>query len=142
MGQATASTLVVLVLFSLAIYCGIAPPVGFEELPYRIILPFVIVAVGFVQLENVRMRTHMKELIGALQAAVGQTKARRGVTPTQAEKGKAITILLDSLGSSDSTVRRTAARQLTALTGANFGDDSAAWKRWWLANRAEFESAE
>ena len=142
MGHATASALVVLVLFSLAIYCGIAPPVGFEQLPYRIILPFLIVAVGFVQLENARMRAHMKELIGALQAAVGQTRAKRGIPPTPKEKGKAISILLDSLGSKDSSIRNTAARQLKALTGEDFGNDSASWNRWWLANRAGFESSE
>ena len=142
MRQATASALVVLVLFSLAIYCGFAPPAGFEELPYRIILPFLIVAVGFVQLENARMRVHMKELIGALQAAVGQTRAKRGIAPTPQEKGKAITILLDSLGSKDTSVRETAARQLKAITGEDFGNDSASWSRWWLANRAEFESGQ
>jgi ABC-type dipeptide/oligopeptide/nickel transport system permease component len=71
MSQATASFLVVLVLFVLAVYTGIAPPAGFEELPYRIILPFVLIAVGFVQLENLRMRAHMAELIGAIRTAVG-----------------------------------------------------------------------
>jgi hypothetical protein len=142
MSQAVASTLVVLVLFGLAIYCGIAPPEGFQELPYRIILPFIIIAVGFVQLENVRMRTHMAELIGALKVAVGRSQASRGVAPTPAEKGKAIVILLESIGSDDASARETAARQLTALTGVDHGTDSAAWKRWWLANRAKFEPAE
>jgi hypothetical protein len=142
MSQAIASTLVVLTLFGLAIFCGIAPPQGFEELPYRIIFPFVLIAVGFVQLENVRMRAHMRELIGALKTAVGRTQANRGVAPTTQEKGKAIQILLDSLGAADETVRQTAARQLTSLTGEDFGTDSAAWKRWWLANRAQFESSE
>ena len=142
MSQAVASTLVVLVLFGLAIYCGIAPPEGFQELPYRIILPFVIIAVGFVQLENVRMRGHMAELIGALKVAVARNQSSRGVEPTPAAKGKAIAILLDSIGSDDESVRATAARQLAALTGENHGTDSVAWKRWWLANRAKFEQAE
>lgn len=142
MSQAVASSLVVLVLFGLAIYCGIAPPEGFEELPYRIILPFVIVAVGFVQLENVRIRAHMAELIGALKVAVGRTQASRGVAPTPAEKGRAIAILLESLGSDDTSVRDTAARQLKALSGVDHGTDSAAWNRWWLAHRAQFEQSE
>jgi hypothetical protein len=137
MSQATASFLVVLVLFVLAVYTGIAPPVGFEELPYRIILPFVLIAVGFVQLENLRMRAHMAELIGAIRTAVGQSKASRGEASPQM-KGEAIRILLRSLHSDSEKVRETSARQLAHLTGEDFGVDVAAWERWWKANEGSF----
>ena len=137
MNQATASFLVVLVLFVLADYVGIAPPAGFEELPHRIILPFVLIAVGFVQLENLRMRAHMAELIGAIRTAVGQSKAGRS-EPSPEMKGEAIRILLGSLKSGNEKVRETSARQLKQLTGEDFGDDAAAWERWWKANERSF----
>jgi len=137
MTQATASFLVVLVLFVLADWVGVDPPEGFTELPYRIVLPFVLIAVGFVQLENLRMRTHMAELIGAIRTAVGQARAGRPDASPEM-KGEAIRILLKSLKSDDPTVRRTSAEQLAKLTGQQLGEDPAAWERWWQENKKTF----
>ncbi|MEM8882950.1 MAG: hypothetical protein AAGD14_02680 [Planctomycetota bacterium] len=141
MSQSLASLLVVLVLFILAVYVGISPPEGFQEFPYRIILPFVLVAVGFVQLENQRMRVHMAELIGAIKAAVGQARAQQGaVQPTPEQRAEAIEILLKSLNSQDATARATAAKQLAKLTGVDHGEDAVAWARWWSENESQFRA--
>ncbi|MHC4940992.1 MAG: HEAT repeat domain-containing protein [Planctomycetota bacterium] len=137
MSQTTASVLVVLVLFGLAVYIGIYPPEGFTELPYRIIFPFVLIAVGFVQLENLRMRAHMAELIGAIRTAVGRAQGGRAEPPPQV-KGEAIRILMGSLKSDDPTVRQTAATQLAQLTGENHGEDMIAWENWWKKNQDRF----
>ena len=138
MSQTAASVLVVFVLFGLAVYVGIYPPEGFQELPYRIIFPFVLIAVGFVQLENLRMRTHMAELVGAIRTAVGRAQGGR-TEPTPEVKGEAIRILMGSLKSDDPKVRQTAAAQLAQLTGQNFGEDVVSWERWWKANRSNYK---
>jgi hypothetical protein len=53
-------------------------------------------------------------------------------------KGEAIRILLGSLRSESGKVRETSARQLVQLTGQDFGEDAAAWERWWKANEGSF----
>jgi len=138
MSQGNATLLVILVLFVLAIWTIVAPPAGFEELPYRIILPFTLVAVCFGQLENLRTRAHMGELIGAIRTAVGQSRGSGRPEPSPKQKGEAIQILLGSLSADDAQVRRTAAQQLAALTGEDLGDDAGAWKAWWKRNKGRF----
>ncbi|MHC4955287.1 MAG: hypothetical protein ACYTGZ_15645 [Planctomycetota bacterium] len=134
MSQASASLLVIGILLALAGYSIFVPPAGMEDLPHRIMLPFVLIACAFTILDNLRMRTHMAELIGAIRHAVG----RSGKAPTAEAKGKAIPILLKTLGAGDANARATAARQLAALTGADFGEDAEAWSDWWAENKSRF----
>lgn len=119
----------------LGIYLFFAPPPGFDEnIAYRIALPFVLIACAFSVMENLRTRTHMAQLVGAIRGLMG----KRGVEPTPEIKGEAIQILLKSLHHGDESVRRTAANQLRNLTGETIGDDAAAWDQWWSENRSRF----
>ncbi len=133
MKQATSSLLVMAVLLGLAGYTIFVPPVGMEDLPYRVILPFVLIACGFTILDNFRMRAHMTELIGAVRAV-----GRAGNAPSPEQRGEAIVILLKALRGGDEKARQTAATQLAVLTGANFGDDIDGWDHWWSQNKSSF----
>ena len=133
MKQATSSLLVMAVLLGLAGYTMFVPPIGMKELPYRVILPFVLIACGFTILDNFRMRGHMAELIGAVRAV-----GRAGNAPSPEQRGEAIVILLKALRGGDGKARQTAAAQLAVLTGANFGDDIDGWDHWWTQNRSRF----
>jgi hypothetical protein len=136
MSQAGSSLLVIGILLALAGYTIFVPPQPMEELPYRLVLPFVLIACAFTILDNLRMRTHMAELIGAIKGAVAQGRAGRAPTPEQ--KGQAIQILLETLNTQDETARKTAFKQLAVLTGADFGEDVAAWRGWWKDNKSEY----
>ena len=119
----------------LAVYLFFAPPPGFEDnLAHRIALPFVLVAGAFGVMENLRTRTHLGQLVGAIRGLM----SKRGVEPTPEIKGEAIEILMRSLKSGEEKVRRTAAAQLHSLTGRDFGVDLEAWEGWWSENKGEF----
>jgi len=133
--QTTASLILAVGMFGLAVYLLFAPPPGFEDnLLHRIALPFTLMAVALGVLENLRTRTHLAQLVGALRTLVG----RSGAQPTPQVKAEAVEILLKSLRSEQESVRRTAARQLQNLTGQDFGEDFRSWEGWWEENRAGF----
>jgi hypothetical protein len=133
--QASASLFLVVVLLVLAGYLVFVPPPGFEDnVAHHIALPLLMVAVAFGVLENLRTRTHIGQLIGAIRSLMG----KRGVEPTPEIKGEAIEILLRSLRNGDDSVRRTAAAQLKNLTGQDFGEDPEAWAGWWTKNKGEY----
>ena len=95
-----------------------------------------LIASAFTILDNLRMRTHMAELIGAIKGAVAQ--GRSGRAPTPAQKGEAIEILLQTLDARDEEARKTAFKQLAVLSGADFGEDADAWRGWWKDNKSHF----
>lgn len=124
-----------LVMIVLGVYLFFVPPPGFEEnLAHRIVLPFVLVAGAFGVMENLRTRTHLGQLVGAIRSLMG----RRGVEPAPEVKGEAIEILIRSLKNSEGSVRQAAATQLHNLTGREFGEDLGAWEGWWSENKGEF----
>jgi len=92
------------------------------------------VACALTILENLRTRTHMAQLVGAIRGLMGRT----GAPPTPEVKREAIEILLRSLRSDKETVRKTAAGQLRQLTGQGLGDSAEEWERWWAANKADY----
>lgn len=127
------------VLLALAGYTIFVPPEPMSELPHRLILPFVLIASAFTILDNLRMRTHMAELIGAIKGAVAQGRAGRGGSaPTPEQKGEAIEILIHTLDARDEAARKTAFKQLAVLSGADFGEDAKAWRGWWNDNKSQF----
>jgi len=134
MSQAGSSLLVIGILLALAGYTIFVPPETMTELPHRLVLPFVLIACAFTILDNLRMRTHMAELVGAIRGALG----RAGKAPTPEAKGEAISILMGSLKSDDAKIRRTASQQLAILTGADFGEDAKSWQGWWEDNKSRF----
>ena len=137
MAQAGSSLLVIGILLALAGYTIFVPPEPMTELPHRLVLPFVLIASAFTILDNLRMRTHMAELIGAIKGAVAQ--GRSGHAPTKEQKAQAIQILLETLNTTkDETARKTAFKQLAVLTGADFGEDVRAWRGWWDDNKSSF----
>ena len=72
-------------------------------------LPFVLIASAFSVLENLRTRTHLGQLVGAIRGADGQAGGRADARSIKAE---AVEILLKSLRSDDANVRKTAPVQL------------------------------
>lgn len=127
--------MLVAVLFGMALFLLVSPPPGFDEaLLYRLSLPCVLVATALGVLENLRTRTHMSELIGALRAQSGH----RGVAPDPKVMREAVEILIASLKSPESHVRETAARELRKMTGQELGADFDLWNHWWNANRGSF----
>ncbi len=135
MSQAGASLLLIVFMFALAIYLFITPPDGFEDnFAYRLAMPFVLVTSAYGVLENLRTRTHLGQLVGALRGLMG----KRGVVPAPEVKAEAIDILLKSMRSDDANVRKTAAVQLRNITGQEFGEDLAGWESWWADNRETF----
>jgi len=133
--QSGASLLLVLCLFGMALFLLVNPPPGFEEaLLYRLSLPFVLVATAVGVLENLRTRSHMAQLIGAIRTQAG----KRGVPPSPEVVREAVEILIHSLRSGEERVRETATRELRKLTGQEFGPDHEAWVLWWAANKERF----
>jgi hypothetical protein len=133
--QASASLLLVVLMLGLAIYFVFAPPPGFDEgIVYRITIPFILVACAFSVLENLRTRTHIGQLVGALRSIMG----RSGVPATPEVKAEAIEILLKSLRSDKDSVRETAAAQLKQLTGEDHGSDPGAWEQWWAQAKKNY----
>jgi Mg-chelatase subunit ChlD len=53
----------------------------------------------------------------------------------------AVDWLVETLAESDGQLKYEAARQLSRLTGQNFGGKSADWRTWWSSHRAEFAVA-
>jgi len=135
LSNAAASLILVLVLFGLAIYVLVAPPAGYEDnFVHRLVLPLLLVATALGVLENLRTRSHINQLIGALRGMM-----KKAGTPASPQvKGEAIEILLASLRSDRPTVRKTAAVQLRNLTGQELGEDAEAWERWWAGHRDEY----
>ena len=139
MSQAGASLLLIVFMFALAIYLFITPPEGFDEnFAYRLAMPFVLITSAYGVLENLRTRTHLGQLVGAIRGLMG----KRGVAPTAEVKAEAIDILLKSMRSEDANVRKTAAVQLRNLTGQKFGEDIESWESWWAENREEFSKGQ
>ena len=135
LSQASASLILVVAMIGLAVYLLIVPPPGFgDNVAHRIALPFVFVAGALGMLENLRTRTHMGQLVGALRQIMGRT----GTPAPPAVKAEAVAILLKSLRSDKKTVRETAAAQLKNLTGQDFGEDPAAWESWWSSHKERF----
>lgn len=135
MSHAAATLLIVLAMFVLAAYFLFVPPPGFEERwVHRFTLPFLLVACALAILENLRTRTHIAQLVGALRGLMGRT----GVPPSPQVKREAIEILVKSLRSESETVRRTAAGQLRQLTGQGLGESAEEWEKWWAANKAGY----
>ncbi len=135
MSQAGASLLLIVFMFALAIYLFITPPPGFSDnFAYRLAMPFVLITSAYGVLENLRTRTHLGQLVGAIRSLMG----KRGIEPTPEIKTEAFGILLKSLRSDDAKVRETAAVQLSSLTGQEFGEDVDAWEAWWANNRDAF----
>ena len=85
-------------------------------------------------MENLRMRAHMSQLVGAIRSIA----ARAGKEVSPEVKAEAIEILLKALRSSTPTARKTAAVQLRNLTDQSFGEDADAWERWWAENKDSF----
>jgi hypothetical protein len=134
--QATSSIILVLVMFGLAVYLAIVPPPGFDEnLAHRFALPFILVASAFGVLENLRTRTHIGQLVGALRGLMG----RVGAPADPKVKAEAVEILLKSLRSDSPSVHETAARQLRTLTGQDFGVDPDKWESWWEQHKGRFK---
>ena len=135
MSQTGASLLLVVSMIALAIYLFFAPPPGFSDnFVYRIALPFVLISSAFSVLENLRTRTHLGQLVGAIRGLMG----KRGVEATPEIKAEAVEILLKSMRSDEASVRKTAAVQLRNLTGQGFGEDAGAWESWWAQNKDTF----
>ena len=135
MSHAGATLLLVLAMFSLAVYFVFVPPVGFDDdWVHRFTIPFLLVACALTMFENLRTRTHIAQLVGALRSLMGRT----GAPPTPEVKREAIEILLKSLRSDKEHVRKTAAGQLRQLTGQGLGDSAEEWEQWWAANKAEY----
>ncbi|MHC4933933.1 MAG: hypothetical protein ACYTGV_17285 [Planctomycetota bacterium] len=136
MSQAGASILLVLAMFGLAVYLVFAPPPGFDEnMAYRLTLPFVLVATAFSVLENLRTRTHVGQLVGAIRGLLG----RAGVPADPKVKAEAVEILIRSLRSETESVRATAAKELRNLTGQQFGEEPARWESWWETHKDRFK---
>jgi len=134
--QAGASLVLVVILFGLAVYWAFSPPVGFQDgVLYRFTMPFVLIVVCFSVLENLRTRTHIAQLVGALRALMGKS----GRTATPEVTREAIDILLAAVRDGQPRARKTAAEQLRNLTGQDHGEDAEAWQRWWNANRETFQ---
>ena len=124
-------------MFGLAVYFVFDPPPGFEEgFLYRLTIPFLFIASALSIFENLRTRTHMSQLVGALR----QLPGRAGAPPTPEGKREAVEILLRSLRADQPAVRKTAADQLRRLTGEDFGEDTDAWDHWWKQNKGSFGS--
>jgi hypothetical protein len=135
LSQASASLILAVAMIGVAVYLLIVPPAGFEEnVVHRVALPFVFVAGALGVLENLRTRTHMGQLVGALRQIMGRT----GTPASPAVKAEAVEILLKSLKSDKDTVRKTAATQLSNLTGQDFGEDAEAWESWWSSHKERF----
>ena len=120
----------------LAIYMFAFPPDGWHGFPYRLAMPFALMASALSVLENLRTRTHITQLVAAMRALMGKS----GHTPSAAKatpevRGDAVEILLQSLRSEKEKVRKVASRQLENLTGRSFGEDVEAWERWWDENK-------
>ncbi len=135
MSQSGASLILVFILLGMALFLLISPPPGFEQaMLYRLALPFVLVATAIGVVENLRTRSHMAQLIGAIRAQAG----KRGTPPSPEVVREAVEILIHSLRSSEAHVRETAARELRKLTGQEFGPDHESWVLWWAANKERF----
>jgi HEAT repeat protein len=76
-------------------------------------------------------------VVERLRTLAGDTKRELAVrqialwTLGRCGRKSAAKALLDSLGSEDEVLRRTAADALAELSGQTFGPDAAAWKAWW-----------
>jgi hypothetical protein len=134
--QTAAYLILVIAMLVTAVYLLIAPPPGLGEGFYRILLPWVFIALALIFFENVRTRAHISQLVGVMRMLAG----RAGRAPTPEVKAEAIEILIASLRTGSEEVRETAARQLHNLTGEDHGLDSAAWEAWWRANRERFDT--
>lgn len=132
MSRAGSAVLVALVLLGLAAYFIVVPPKGFEEnWAHRIAMPVVLVACALLIFDNLRIRLHVAQLIGALRSLMGQSGAK--VSPQV--RAEAIGILIEALRSDRASARAAAAAQLRQMTGQQFGEDAAAWEEWWRRNR-------
>ena len=133
--NAALSLVLVLVLFGLMIYLFLFPPGEFgENIAYRLSLPLLMGTAAIGVMENLRMRAHMSQLVGAIRSIA----ARAGQETSPEVKAEAIEILLKALRSSTPTARKTAAVQLRNLTGQSFGEDADSWERWWADNKDSF----
>ena len=94
----------------------------------------MLISSAFSVLENLRTRTHMGQLVGAIRGVMG----KRGVPATPEVKAEAVEILLRSMRSDDAKLRKTAAVQLRNLTGQALGEDVAEWDAWWSQNKDTF----
>ena len=138
MSNAGASLIVIAALICLAFYFVLVPPPGFEPWQYRFAIPLVLVIGAFTLFESLRMRAHMSELVGVLRGLMG----RSGKPPTAEVKREAIDILVRSMRSENTSVRRTAYAQLRNLTGQELGEDAQAWEAWWGRHRETFGAPE
>jgi len=133
--NAALSLVLVLLMAGLAIYLLVYPPLGFgENFAYRLSIPLLLATGAIGVLENLRLRAHMSQLVGAIRSIA----ARAGRETTPEVKAEAVEILLKALRSTTPTARKTAAVQLRNLTGQSFGEDADAWEAWWAANKAGF----
>ena len=125
----------------LAVFMFVSPPDGWHSFPYRLAMPFALMACSLSILENLRTRTHITQLVGAMRALMGKAghAATSGKAPTGEVRVEAVEILLQSLKSDKDKVRTVAARQLENLTGQSLGEDVEAWDRWWDENKAGFK---
>lgn len=139
MSQSGASLILVLLLLGMALFLLISPPPGFEQaMLYRLALPFVLVVTAVGVVENLRTRSHMAQLIGAIRAQAG----KRGAPSSPEVVREAVEILIHSLRSAEGNVRETATRELRRLTGQEIGPDHEAWLLWWAANKERFGKRE
>ncbi len=132
MSQTAASLALAALLFGMAVYFFIVPPPGFDEgLMNRIVLPLLLVATAFGVMENLRTRTHMGQLIGAIRGLMGQ----KGKPATPEVKREAVDMLIKTLRSDNARAREAALTQLQRITSEDFGENPDAWDRWWSKNR-------
>ncbi len=134
LSQTAASLILVVAMLVVAVYLLFEPPPGLDDGAYRALLPFLLFAAALNIFENIRIRAHISQLVGALRMLAG----RMGRSPTPEIKGEAIEILIGSLRSGTESVRDTAAKELRKLTDEDLGTDPEAWQRWWLENKDRF----
>lgn len=97
----------------------------------ELVLGFALLYIAFL-LKDVRsLRQRNLVLMETLLAALREGKVAR-------KDHEAVEILLTAVESGNDTARRAAGAQLARLTGQSFGEDAAAWRRWWAANRDSF----
>jgi hypothetical protein len=97
------------------------------------------VAVGFLFLyfatltrEKYKLKFIVEDVLEALNTFLYGKDYRR--------HREAVEILLRSLATPDSRVRERAVEALQKITGQRFGDDAAAWRKWWEINQRTFRA--
>jgi hypothetical protein len=128
-----------LFLALLGLWLAVAPPAwGWEALAaevgetrlVRFFLGFTLVILAGLLWEKNRMRSHIKVLVDALN--------RMLYGKDYAKHREAVDLLITAASGTNEEVRKNAVKSLEQITGQQFGQDVAAWRVWWEANRSTF----